>query len=186
MDALNTHLKDGGRTDDFVQQCIADGSIVPSEPVTEPTIFQRFQAQMPASLFQVQASSTTEEAVSSFNSERIIAELEAIVREQVQPDDLQEVHERAQRRAFANIIEEETLTLFYEVTEGFTIPGLKEQLEEYRAVCKQTKSKSLVHNFSDFLSSLGFPIRAAMSNDSTPNNNPSPTSSSPADSRFEV
>ena len=41
MDDLNAHLKDGGRTNNFVQQCIADGSIVLSEPVTEQTIFQR-------------------------------------------------------------------------------------------------------------------------------------------------
>lgn len=167
MDDLNAHLKDGGRTDDFVRQCIADGSIVLSEPVTEPTIFQRLQAQMIASLSQKLQPSTTEETALSVNSGRMIAELEAIIGEQVQPNDPQEVHERAQRRAFANIIEEETLTLFYEVTEEFTIPGLKEQLEQYRAACKQARSKSIVYNFDDFLSSLGFPMRAVMTNDST-------------------
>ncbi len=48
---------------------------------------------------------------------------------------------------------EQQLVAIYEATENFTIPGLKEKLEQHRAACKQArKARNRAHNFNDFMS----------------------------------
>ncbi len=149
MDDLNTHLKKEGRTDEFVKQCIEQGRIIPVQ--TEALVTQTQAREMTAS--HPQSLTTTDESVidTQASGEDMIAELQAQKAEKVQISDIQEVHERAQQRAFAKAAAEETLTLVYEATEEFTIPGMKEQLEQHRATCRQARVKRAT-NVNDFLS----------------------------------
>lgn len=160
MDDLNAHMKDGGKIEEFVQQCITDGRIVvlekPAvEPTTETAIVRQTETQMTASQHQVEAQATTFETEISpeANIQDKIENLQVQKRKRVRLKDIQEVNEHAQRRAFSKAVTEETLTMFYEATEEFTIPGLKEQLEQHRAACRQARVKGMAaYDVNDFLS----------------------------------
>lgn len=164
MDDLNSHLKAGGRTEEFVQQCLVNGRIIPAQ--TEAMITQAQVCEMSAS--QPQSLAATDEIDPEFSGRDMVAALQAQKGEEVQFTDIQKAHQRAQQRAFARAAAEETLTLIYEATEEFTIPGLKEQLEQHRAACRQAESKrAAAHNVNDFLSkSIAF-CRMAATNGST-------------------
>lgn len=156
MDELHAHLKAGGKIDEFVQQCQASGRIVipekPKEkPSTETAIVHQAEVQMTASQHQAEAHETT--SSSETNIQDQIENLEVQKRKRVRLKDIQEVNEHAQRRAFDKAATEEMLTMYYSATEEFTIPGLKEQLEQHRAECKQAKKKGMAaYEVKDFLS----------------------------------
>lgn len=152
MDDLDAHLKNGGKTTEFVHQCIADGKIFFHSKSVQKTPDQ----MSPEIGFEA-------------NGQEKITDLQATKGEQMQSHDIQEVRERAQQRAFAKAVAEETLTLIYEATEDFTIPGLKEQLEQHRVACRQVREKwTADHNINDFLSkSLALLMRATDTNGST-------------------
>lgn len=175
MDDLDAYLKNGGKTDEFVQQCIEQGRIVPTQ--TEALVTQTQAREMTAS--QPQSLATTDEVVidTEASGQDMIAELQAQKSEKLQNSDIQEVDERAQQRAFAKVVAEETLVTLYEATEGFTIPGMTEELEEHRAACRQTRAKRTT-NVNDFLSkSLAFQTtgRNGLTGSPTSSNNQSPT-----------
>lgn len=177
MDDLHAHLEAGGRTEEFVQQRIASGELVPAK--TEAIVTQTQAHEMTTS--QPQSLAATDEILIDPESsgQDMIADLQAQKAEQVQIEDIQEVHERAQQRAFAKAAAEETLTLIYEATEEFTIPGLKEQLEQHRAACRQARAKRAT-SVNDFLSkSLAFRMTGANGSTGSPasSSNQPPTSS---------
>lgn len=176
-DDLNTHMAGGGKMDEFVLMCQASGRIVVlEETATGTAIVPQTQNRVSASQFQGSAATTTEETTirSEASKQDMIANLQAQKGERVQLEDIQEVHERAQQRAFAKAAAEETLTLIYEATEEFTIPGLKEQLNQHRTDCKQARAKRTgAHNVNDFLSKSLALYRMTGTNGSTG----SPTSS---------
>lgn len=144
MDDLDAHLKAEGGTDEFVKQYIESGRINPA----------------PAGEIVTQMIDATPQTVSK-NSQAAPADAEEVVEHLLtQKDagvnalDLQETHERAQYRAAAKVMGEETLTLLYEATEAFTIPGLKDQVEQHHSRIKQIRArrtKGIGHDLNDFL-----------------------------------
>lgn len=176
MDDLHAHLGNNGKTEEFVQQCIEQGRIVPDQ--TEALVTQAQAHEMTTS--PPQSLGTTDEILINPESsgQDMVADLQAQKGEKVQLSDIQEVDERAQQRAFAKAAAEETLTLIYEATEEFTIPGLKEQLEQHRAACRQAKAKRGT-SVNDFLSkTLAFRTTGANGSTGSPtsSSNQSPTS----------
>lgn len=176
MDDLHAHLKAEGKTEEFVQQRITSGEIVPVE--TEALVTQAQAHEVTTS--PPQSLATTDEILINPESsgQDMIADLQAQKGEKVQLLDIQEVDERAQQRAFAKAAAEETLTLIYEATEEFTIPGIKEQLEQHRAACRQARAKRAT-SVNDFLSkSLAFRMTGANGSTGSPasSSNQSPTS----------
>lgn len=148
MDDLHAHLRAGGKIAEFVAEHIASGEIISLEEslaVVTQSQFHKLTASQPQTL------AATDEIVIDLESSRqdMIGELQAQKGEEIQVSDLQKIHERAQRRAFANAMELERLTLFYETTEEFTIPGLKEQLEQQRAASRQAEEERTAA-YSDF------------------------------------
>ncbi|GAA6619225.1 hypothetical protein [Scytonema sp. NUACC26] len=90
---------------------------------------------------------------------------------QTQAQDLQEVNKRAQERAFAKIVAEESLVIIFEATENFT-PEQKQQLAQHRAECDRArKARNAAHDVNDFLS------RALSGLISLPNSNSNPSTS---------
>ena len=151
MDDLNSHMKAGGRKEEFVRECLVNGRIIPAQ--TEAMITQTQAHEMTASQPQALVVANESEIDPEFSGQDMVAALQAQKGEKVQNSDIQEINERAQQRAFVKAVTEETLTLIYEATEEFTIPGLKEQLEQHRAACRQAESKrTAAHNVNDFLS----------------------------------
>lgn len=149
MDDLNSHLKAEGTIEEFVQQCLTNGRIAPAK--IEAIVAQAQVCEMSAS--PPQSLAATDEIDPESSGQDMVAAFQAKKGEDVQSSDIQKVHQRAQQRAFVKAAAEETLTLMYEATEEFTIPGLKEQLEQHRAACRQAEAKRAeVHNVNDFLS----------------------------------
>lgn len=182
MDDLHAYLQAGGKIDEFVQQWITtDKTVSPqTEPETE-MIVVRPEAQTTTPLQTQQEHQAIEEIASpELTQQEMIENLQAQKGERVSFQDIQEVHERAQQRAFVKATAEETLTLIYEATEEFTIPGLKEQLDKHREACRQARGKrTAAHNVNDFLSkSLAFQTQVGTNGSAAStscNSNQSPT-----------
>ncbi len=160
MDDLNAHMKGGGKIEEFVQQCITDGRIVvlekPAEEstISETAIVRHTETQTTASQHQETDLATTKKTAINPEARRQnkIENLQAQKGERVRFSDIQEVNERAQKRAFDKAVAEEELVLIYEATEEFA-PELKEQLEQHRAACRQARKKRMeAYDVNDFLS----------------------------------
>ncbi len=155
MDDLNTHLKAGGRMEKFVQQRLESGKIVPLQEPKGEAIVLPPDAPVVTATPQPQQELIVEEIEISAESsqQEWIEERQAEKGEQVLNADIQEVDKRAQERAFNKAVVEETLTVIYEATEQFTIPGLKEELHKHREDCKKARQKrSDANNVNHFFS----------------------------------
>lgn len=145
MDDLNAHLKAGGKTEEFVQQCLESGRIA------QATAIVAHQSHECDTLPPSQPTAKKTAIDLEVSRHESVENLQARKGERTQLADIQEVNERAQRRAFSKAVAEETLTLIYEATEEF-IPELKEQLEQHREKCRQAKAKrTAAHDVNDFL-----------------------------------
>ena len=157
MDDLNTHLKAGGRMEEFVQQRIESGEIVPpQEPQGKAIVQIKPDAPVVSGTPQPQQELIVVEEIEiseQSSQQEWVAERQAEKGEQVRAADIQEVNERAQERAFNKAAAEETLTLLYEATEQFTTPGLKDELEKHRENCRQARQKRAdANNVNHFFS----------------------------------
>ncbi len=157
MDDLNTHLKAGGRTEEFVQQRIESGEIVPlQQPKGKAIVLVKPDASFVSATPQPQQELIVAEEIEiseQSSQQEWLGERQAEKGEQVLGADIQQVNERAQERAFNKAAAEETLTLIYEATEQFTIPGLKEKLHKHREDCKKARQKrSDANNVNHFFS----------------------------------
>lgn len=157
MDEFHAHLEAKGKMNEFVQQCIESGRIVPpQEPKAEAIVVREPEAQVVTIKSQPQQEVVAVEEIElspESSEQEMITNLQAQKGAQMQANDIQKVAERAQKRAFSKAAAEETLTLLYEATEEFTIPGLKEQLEQHRAACDQARKKrDAAYNVNNFLS----------------------------------
>lgn len=154
MDDFDAHLKAKGRTNEFVQRCIEEGRIVPTQRNT--TLFQTESQMMSAlGLHQDLPMSGNFQATPAPGVQEAIEQLLIQMDVRVNAEDLQGTRERAQYRAAAKVMGEETLTLLYEATEAFTILGLKEQVEQHRLKIHQIRARRTVgmgNNLNDFLS----------------------------------
>ena len=187
MDELHVHLTEkGGEIKDFVQACIESGRIVqkPIKLKPEPKLEQPEESQSEAIVLHEQLPSTVVESKeteyltvnqpdsenSSLSNEYVtIAELREQKQQNIDTQDLLEVNLQSQERAFKKAIALESMTLIYESTENFTIPGLKEQLAEHRQACDRARiGKGSGERINDFLSQA-----RAVANGSTksPNSN---------------
>ena len=178
MDDLHAYLQAGGKIDEFVQQQITVDKIV--SPQTEVIVVQSETQTTTTPQSQQEHQAIEEIASFELTQQEMIENLQAQKGEQVSRQDIQEVHERAQQRAFVKATAEETLTLIYEATEEFTIPGLKEQLDKHREACRQARGKRTAgHNVNDFLSkSLAFQTQIGTNGSAASanyNSNQSPT-----------
>ena len=159
-DDLNAYMKSSGTMEEFVQQCQASGKIVALEkpalvePTTETAIVHHNEVQITALQHQEAAQATTKETALNSRATRQdkIENLQVQKRKQTRLKDIQEVNERAQKRAFDKAMLEEELLLIYEATEEFG-PELKEQLAQHRAACNQARVKAMAaYDVDDFLS----------------------------------
>lgn len=161
MDELSAHLKASGGTKDFVEQCIQAGRI---NPASEGAIVIQSQAQTIASSSQETLNS---QSGTTTDAEDVVEHLVTQKDARVTAEDLQETHENSQYRAAAKVMGEETLTLLYEATEAFTLPGLKEQVDRHRSRIKQIRArrtKGIGNDINDFLlNSLPAQMAAGMS-----------------------
>jgi len=153
MDDLHAHLSAGGKTNKFVKERIDFGEIVleqieaETEQKTEAIMVRELEPEI------IATSQEPHEEVRFAPPQDAIAQLEAQKEIKISRSDLQEASERGQYRAAAKIIAEETMTRIFEATEEFTIPGLKEQVEQHRQQCKRSRpSQRIVDNVNDFLS----------------------------------
>ena len=188
LDDLNTYLKENkdNETKEFVQMCIESGRIVqkPIKSKPEPKLEQPEESKSEAIVLHEQLPSTvvesketeylavnqTDSEISSLSNECVtIAELREQKQQNIDTQDLLEVNLQSQERAFKKAIAFESMTLIYESTENFTIPGLKEQLAEHRQACDRARiGKGSGERINDFLSQA-----RAVANGSTksPNSN---------------
>ncbi len=158
MDDLNSYLKTKqGEIKDFFQQCLDEGRIVfPKTPQledleTEATV-TKSEAIAPQSVPVVAQQPQFPVEASKESSQSTIAQLQAQRGQQTRASDIQEVAEQAQIQAFNRIVAREKMTLIYEATEDFTVPGLREQLEEHRAANREARqSRNAAHEVNDFL-----------------------------------
>ena len=159
MDDLNTYLNaKQGEIKDFFQQCLDEGRIVFSKTPqledleTEATVTES-EAIAPQSVpIVAQQPQFPVEEPSKESSQSTIAQLQAQRGQQNRASDIQEVAEQAQIQAFDRIVALEKMTLIYEATEDFTVPGLREQLEEHRAACREARqSRNAAYEVNDFL-----------------------------------
>lgn len=168
MDDLHAHLKAGGKTNEFLQTSIASGKIVPvldsalvtqmpSRAMTTSSQPQKLRATVENT---VAPTSNATEALKNPTAQKVI---------RISAKNPKKVDERAQYSAAEKLKIEETLTLLYETTEEFTIPGLKEKLKQHREKCNQVRLKrTMEYNIEDFLpQSILLKIKAFGSNDST-------------------
>lgn len=185
LERLYTHCQAKGKIRDFVNACIESGeissislsaedvgSIQPEE--SEAMVVSQAQYEEPFETGEVEFAAPPKDAIARLQAQKEI---------RVSEEDLQEANSRGQYRAAAKIIAEETLVRVYEATEEFTIPGLKEQVEQHRQNCRQSRpSQGIANNLNDFLSRK---LQAAgMSGLTAPpsfNTSQSPTSSSAPD-----
>ena len=121
MDDLHAYLQAGGKIDEFVQQRITTDKIV--SPQTEPeteveVIVVRSETQTTTTHQTQQEHQAIEEiAFPELTQQEMIENLQAQKGERISRQDIQEVDERAQQRAFVKATAEETLALIYEATE---------------------------------------------------------------------
>ncbi len=86
---------------------------------------------------------------------QVLAQLEAQKQQRISQEDLAEANERSQYRAATKVVAEDVLARMYEVTEQFTVPGLKEQVDEQRRKLKESRSnQGFVNAGNDFLSQM--------------------------------
>lgn len=154
MDDLNTHLKSGGKVADFVSARIESDETVPSAAPNSKAIVLT-EAQTSVVMASNDTSESQEFEVVKFvlPAEERIAELSAQKEIKISSSDLQEATDRGEYRAAAKVMAEETMTRVFEATENFTIPGLKEQVEQHRQKCRRARpSQRIANNLNDFLS----------------------------------
>ena len=201
MDALHAHINGGGKIASFVAARITRGEITPPQSKAVASAQRASEAAIesdetipPASQAICVTQPQTGGEIVNQNQQEIVEVSEATFAEpqaeplayleqqktkQVSASDLGEADERSQYRAAAKIIAEENLTRFYEATEEFTIPGLREHVLQHRQSCKQSRSNQAIgDNLNDFLSQK---FRAAglsgLTNSHNYKSNQSPTSS---------
>ena len=167
MDEFDAHLKAKGRTNEFVQRCIEEGRVVPAQ--RSATLSQtEIQMMRALGLHQLRMSGNFQ-STPALGVQEVIEQLVAQIDARVTAEDLQGTHERAQYRAAAKVIGEETLTLLYEATEAFTISGLKDQVEQHRLKIHQIRARRALgmgNNLNDFLSSNSLLVQMATVNGS--------------------
>ena len=153
MDELDAHLTGtNNEMESFVSEQIANGRITIAVEQTELVVVRPEAEVVKAQQLPPEVLAAEEIEISSESSQsEWIAELQSEKQERIEAADLQAVNERAQKRAFNMAMTEETLTLIYETTEEFTIPGMKENLKKHRAECRQGRGKRS-HNVDDFFS----------------------------------
>jgi hypothetical protein len=175
LDDLDIYLKEKkGSTNDFVQECIESGRIDASSIKSKKT--RRSTSSAEAELPPMQESSeivlapqppetvVASQLPLSENSEELrfavpplstIEQLDAQKQVRISQEDLAEADERSQYRAATKVVAEDVLTQMYEITEEFTVPGLKEQVEEHRRKLKQSRSNQrFIDAGNDFLSQM--------------------------------
>lgn len=178
MDDLQAYLTEKkGETKDFVQACIESGRIdlpnLKSKKKQKSNPEQEAELQpMVESSEIVLSSQQSETAVPSQqqlspppqeNSEvtftapplSILEQLEAQKQLRISQEDLAQASERGQYRAATKLIAEETLARMFEITQQFTVPGLKEQVNKQRQILKGSRSNQrYVDGANDFLSQI--------------------------------
>ncbi len=149
MNELDVHLKAGRGIEEFVKLCFESGRIVsvPQDAIITQTQAQAMTTQQPPEgEIVLGLKGDAEEAV-----EHLVHQKDAAVN----AADLIETDAKSQNRAAAKAIGEETLTLYYEATEAFTIPELKQQFEQHRSKIKQIRARRTIgmgQELNDFLS----------------------------------
>lgn len=164
MDELHAHIEAGGKIGKFVAARIkSDETAAP--PQTETLATQAQAEVMATSNFQEVTIADEVSITPETEAQERIEELVQQKEKSVTAKDLREVDEQSQYRAAARVIGDETLTLFYEATEEFTIPGLKEHVDQHRQRCSQARSqRTMASDLNDFLSQRLFRTKAASNN----------------------
>lgn len=144
MDALDSHVKAGGTMAEFVQKCVSCEQIVTCD---ETTLAQdNSEAEDEESQGRTRTSKPTSDA--AVNEEAITAN----ILNQIEQD-IAEIDAQAQYKASSRIIFRNARTVYYELTEDFTIPGLKEQVERSKQYAANfTKKFEELYNPENFLS----------------------------------
>ena len=171
MDDFDEHLKSGGKTREFVQQKIASAQMIPVEESVETALIVQEPDQTNAiATGQNQDYSpvtVSEGAISPHSSAQEKIQHLQKQKKRLVDTDIQKVDQVAQKRALGTLVEEELLTLYYEATEEFTLPGLKEKLEAHRAACREVRRKVFAKRYdvNVFLSmALEEPLKKARNN----------------------
>lgn len=162
MDDLHTHCKTGGNKEKFVQQC-TQGRINPTQTEAIATQAQIHEMTAP----QPQEVMIPEEVLIApeTDAQEEVEQLAKDKEKRVNAEDLQKVDKKSQYRAAAKETGGETLTLYYEATHDFTIPGLKEQVKQHQERCSQARSKqTMANDLNDFLSQRLLGTKAASNN----------------------
>lgn len=154
MDELHAHLEAGGKVADFVAAHIESSEIVSeATPANTEAIVLVEEQTATVTVSTEEQGNALEEVTFMAPPEEALEHLEAQKEIRITSSDLQEANERGQYRAAAKIIAEETMVRVFEATEGFTIPGLKEQVEQHRQKCRKSRpSQKIANNLNDFLS----------------------------------
>ncbi len=178
MDELDAHLKGGGEIDEFVCEQIAQGRIVDSAPDAEAIILSPPEEAVVKSEQLPQESA--EEITFVIPSQNTIADLQEQRQIKITEADFAEATARAQNRATAKLIVEDTLVVVFETSEDLMVPRLKEQLQQHRKMLKESRSnRGIANAVSDFLSQIltlqRMPGGNGMNASSTSKSNPSTT-----------
>lgn len=153
MDELDAHLKGGGEIDEFVCEQIAQGRIVDSAPDAEAIILSPPEEAVVKSEQLPQESA--EEITFVIPSQNTIADLQEQRQIKITEADFAEATARAQNRATAKLIVEDTLVVVFETSEDLMVPRLKEQLQQHRQMLKESRSnRGIANAVSDFLSQI--------------------------------
>lgn len=172
MDDLDAYLKAGGTTAEFVQKCVSCEQIV----TCEATLAQDNSEAEETIYAEQSLKEIVEEEIDSVGAEELreVDEEEqgrtrtgkpkasdAAVNEEATTanilnqieQDIAEIDAQAQYRASSRIIYRNARTVYYELTEDFTIPGLKEQVERSKQYAANfTKKFEELYNPENFLS----------------------------------